>query len=238
MFPNLSNLNTLEISGHKRKAENDLSDIYFKAYRNGEFRKLSNLFGPVEWMYQQSKFKAGSEVYNFLEQGKQRTLQGSFTPEEFKTILNALGLDVKLKSYTDDDGALATGLIAQTTSQIAKAPDSDLGRKRLSFILGRSVNVSKDEALAWHAQNVNPELGDDDANALMLRILRVKYAIPQYRGLLLRSGTRALHEGKGRGAPNKWEWQNKPLTPQEEAKGFTRGGDVLGKLLMQVREEV
>ena len=238
MFPNLSNLNTLEISGHKRKAENDLSDIYFKAYRNGEFRKLSNLFGPVEWMYQQSKFKAGSEVYNFLEQGKQRTLQGSFTPEEFKTILNALGLDVKLKSYTDDDGALATGLIAQTTSQIAKAPDSDLGRKRLSFILGRSVNVSKDEALAWHAQNVNPELGDDDANALMLRILRVKYAIPQYRGLLLRSGTRVLHEGKGRGAPNKWEWQNKPLTPQEEAKGFTRGGDVLGKLLMQVREEV
>ena len=227
MLPNLSNLNTFDMPATKRKAENDLGDIYFKAYRNGEFRKLSNLFGPVEWMYQQAKFKKGSEVYTFLEQGKERTLQGSYTPEEFKTILNALGLDVKLKSYTDDDGALATGLIAQTTSQIAKAPDSDLGRKRLSYILGRSVNVSKEEALAWHAQNVNPQLGDDDANALMLRLLRVKYAIPQYRELLLRSGTRVLHEGKGRGAPNKWEWQNKPLTPQEESKGFTRGGDVL-----------
>lgn len=235
MLPNLSYLNTLDVSA-KRKAEDDLSDIYFKAYRKGEYRKLSNLFGPVEWMYQQAKFKKGSEVYNFLEEGKQRALQESFTSEEFKEILNALGLNVNLKSYTDDDGALATGLIAKMTSWIAFKPESDLAQRRLSYILKRPVN--KTDVMVWHAQNVNPELNHADTNALMLGLLRVKYAIPQYKELLLRSGTRVLHEGKGRGAPNKWEWQKQPLTPEDEAKGYTRGQDILGKLLMQVRDEL
>ena len=230
MLPNLSKLVV------KRRRADD--DIYFKAFRSGEYRKLSNLFGPVEWMYQQAKFKRGSEVYLFLEEGKQKTLQGSFTRQEFAATLIAMGHSGKLESYIDVDGALATGLIAQMTSQIAKVPDSDLARKRLSLIMQRNSKISTSDALAWHAENVHPALNDEEANARMARLLMEKYAIPMYRELLLRSDTRVLHEGKGRGAPNKWEWQEKPLSPDQEARGFTRGGDVLGQLLMQVRQKL
>ena len=51
------------------------------------------------------------------------------------------------------------------------------------------------------------------------------------------TGERELHEAKGRGPPGKWEWQS-AWGPEEEAKGFFRGGDVLGQLLMRVRDVI
>ena len=177
MLPNLSKLVVAPVAGPKRKATDE---IYFKAFRSGEFRKLSNLFGPVEWRYQQAKFKEGSAVYNFLQEGLDKTLSNSFTREEFAERLKAMGHDGKLESYIDTDGLLATGLVAQMTSVIAKNPTSDLARKRLTYILGLPKKISEAEALSWHEAGVHPPLRDEKANAHMLRLLVDKYNIPQY----------------------------------------------------------
>ena len=255
VLPNLSKLtlHTMPISAPKRKAsEITPGELYFKAFKSdgpgGPFRKLSNLFGPVEWKYQQAKFKKGSAVYDFLEDGLQKTLNGSFRLDEFAAALKAMGHTGTVKSYVDSDGALATGLIAQMTSLIAKnlaknlgksAKETLLARRRLTYIMGQQKTITQADALDWHEQNVNPALDDVQANELMQSLVVEKYAIPEYGDLLRSTGTMELHEAfQGRGKPNKWEWQMQPLTQEEEAAGFTRGGDVLGKLLMKVRSDI
>jgi hypothetical protein len=241
VLPNLSKLtlHTMPISAPKRKAsEMTPGELYFKAYKSGPFRKLSNLFGPVEWKYQQAKFQKGSAVYDFLEDGLQKTLNGSFRLDEFAAVLKAMGHDGKLESYVDSDGALATGLIAQMTSLIARNPESPLALKRLTYIMKLPKKITQADALDWHGKHVNPALDDEKANELMQGLLVEKYAIPEYADLLRSTGTMELHEAKGRGKPNKWEWQMQLLTQEQEAAGFTRGGDVLGKLLMKVRSNI
>lgn len=250
VLPDLSKLtmHTMPISVQKRKAS-DMTpgEIYFKAYTSGRYRKLSNLFGPVEWKYQQAKFKEGSEVYKFLQYGLQKTLNGSFEDEEFKVALKAMGHTGKWDSYKDSDNALATGLIAQLTSLIAKNLAANLGksaqetftvRKRLTYIMGLEKTITHADALKWHVENVNDPLEDEKADELMESLLVEKYAIPKYRDLLRQTGTNILHEAKGRGKPSKWEWQEKPLDQGQKDANFTRGGDVLGKLLMKVRGNI
>lgn len=213
-------------------------EYYFKAFRKGRFRKLSNLFGPVEWKYQQAKFKESSEVHAFLEKGLQATMSDGWTREKFSDTLDRMGQAGKVDSYVDEDGSLATGLVAQMTSLIAREPKSPLARKRLTFIMGKSKMLSEEDAVDWHGRNVHPPLTDSQTEHLMYELLQEKYAIPEYRELLLDTGDATLHESKGRGAPNKWEWQRKPLTPLDKEKGYTRGGDLLGTLLMRLRSEI
>ena len=220
----------------QRKAvpSSDESPIMFKAYINGDFRKLSNLFGPVEWKYQQTKFKPGSAVYEYLQQCLDLELNGQWDSDvggNFDTVRKALGHNGKLASYVAPDRTPATGLLAQQTSVIARNPASDNARKRLTFIrrqMGEWTalrNMNTREVIEWHADNVNPAANDEKAAADMLKFLREKYSIPEYAGLLLSTGERELHEappGRG-GSPGLWEYG---------------GGDLLGKLLTQVRTEL
>ena len=210
------------------------SPIMFKAYINGKFRKLSNLFGPVEWKYQQTKFKPGSAVYEYLQQCLDMELNGQWDSDvggNFDTVRKELGHNGKFVSYVAPDGTPATGLLAQQTSVIARNPESDNARKRLTFIRRQMGEwnekryMTKREMVEWHEANVNPAANDEKAAEDMLEFLREKYSIPDYAGLLLSTGERELHEappGRG-GAPGLWEYG---------------GGDLLGKLLTQVRAEL
>lgn len=73
-------------------------------------------------------------------------------------------------------------------------------------------------------------LSSTEERELMLTGLRCKFVQNEQLGeLLLATGSRALHEGAGMGAgSNKWV-----LT-----KDGSKGGDLLGQLLMQVRQEL
>lgn len=226
--------------------------IFFKAYLNSPWRKLSNLFGPVEWMYQQTKFKPESAVHQWLQMGlgMERNQQwdgdvGGNFDEARKRFFH----DGQLASYVTSDKQVASGLLAQQTSQIAKnPPGSDLARKRLTHIRRAMKEwnlpryMTQNEMDAWHAENVNGVATAEQTQARMLEFLRVKYKDPKYadRGyadLLLSTGDSAIHElAAGRGRPSLWEY--KELTDAQRAAGYVSGGDLLGRLLTQVRAEL
>ena len=225
-----------------KRQKTDESDLYIKAYKKSPFRQLSNLFGPVEWHFQAAKFKPGSVVREWLEANATR----EWTVKEFDEARVSMRHDGKLESYVAEDGAVASGLLAQMCSLIVRNPTSVDARTRLAFVLG-TPRMSATEAEAWVATHVNAELSDAAKDELLLTLLREKFQIPKYRTLLLRTGTRTLHEARGRGAPNRYEFH--PLTEAQrrenaalvasgaEAK-WSEGGDVLGKLLAVVRSEL
>ena len=232
--------------------DEDGSAVTFKACSNGPFRKLSNLFGPVEWLYQRTKFKEPSAVYKYLTRGYNMELNGEWEGEEggnFDRERIALGHKGKLKSYVAPDRQPASGLLAQHTSQIAKnlksfddAKKSPEARKRLTHILrtfgewNHSRFMSPEEAFAWHKANVNLPADEKTTAKLMLIFLKEKFEIPMYADLLKRTGNRVIHERPLRGKPNLFEYME--LTPEQKAKGFVSGGDLLGKLLTAIRDKL
>jgi hypothetical protein len=65
--------------------------------------------------------------------------------------------------------------------------------------------------------------------------------------LLLSTGGSVLHEARGRGAPNRYEFhplaesqrsENESLVVEGLAPKWSEGGDALGKLMMIVRTEI
>ena len=110
--------------------------IYFVAAKagNGDFRKLSNLFGPTEWVYHaRSKFRPLSKAYNWLmtqaELAKNRTAQ---TDAHFMKLINLVSkktkkqLDAAADKGVDPcafwrtpDGEPACGLAAKMLTSFA-----------------------------------------------------------------------------------------------------------------------
>jgi predicted NAD-dependent protein-ADP-ribosyltransferase YbiA (DUF1768 family) len=80
---------------------------------------------------------------------------------------------------------------------------------------------------------IRPEATVEQKKRAMLRALREKFRHPQYGDLLLSSGYRALHEKPMRGNGSNSLW-----TYKVDTKNCAHGGDLLGKLLMQVRQEL
>ena len=231
-------------TGPAAKRQKTAGVVYFKAYKKGQFRQLSNLFGPVEWEFQAAKFKPGSGVKEWLLANSMK----EWPVEEFDAARKAMKHDGKLESYVAEDGAVASGLLAQMCSLIVRNPTSPDARKRLSFILGNEQTMMPaSEAEAWVRDNVNPELSDTNKDALLLELLRKKFAIPKYRLLLLSTGDSVLHEARGRGAPNRYEFhpltesqrsENDSLVAEGKAPKWSEGGDALGKLMTIVRAEL
>ena len=237
-------LNPRAVTGPAAKRQKTESgEVYFKAYKKGPFRQLSNLFGTVEWEFQAAKFKPGSGVKEWLLTNAEK----EWSVAEFDATRKIMKHDGKLESYVDVDGTVASGLLAQMCSLIVRNPSSPDARKRLAFILGlKGAGISATEAETWMRANVNPELSDVDKDALMLNLLRKKFTIPKYQVLLLSTGNRVLHEARGRGAPNRYEFhpltdahriENQSLVSSGSAPKWSEGGDVLGKLMMGVRGE-
>lgn len=207
--------------------------IFFKAYKLGEFRRLSNLFGPVEWAFQRQKFKQDTEIFEWLKRGEVWERNGLWDKEQFDEVRKAMKHDGQLKSYITPEGHIASGLLAQMTSRIVKNPGSLDARHRIKFIRGLETLPTVEEAEQYVASVTNPPLSDYAKRAFMEQLLMDKFTIPEYRDLLLSTNTRVLHEGKGRGTPNQWEYVE--LSPEKAAAGYSSGGDLLGLLMTRVR---
>jgi predicted NAD-dependent protein-ADP-ribosyltransferase YbiA (DUF1768 family) len=92
-----------------------------------------------------------------------------------------------------------------------------VGKKRKKILAGLA-NVKQIK--------IEKNTTDDEKKMLMLGILRQKFSHQEYADVLLGTGNAVLHEKPMRGKPNNWSYRD------------GEGGDWLGQLLMQVRDEL
>lgn len=215
--------------------------IFFKAFVATDFRKLSNLFGAVEWHFQAVKFRKGSGVREWMDANADK----EWTICEFENVLTSIGANPK--SYISDDGEAAAGIMPKLVSLIVRNPSSLVARKRVAYILGLEKVMTPSESTAWVAANVLPEIPDNAKDTLMLQLLRAKFQIQKYRDLLISTGDRTLHEKALNGIPNRYEFhplneerllENAALVAAGQPPKWSEGGDTLGKLMTIVRDEI
>tara|TARA_A100001015_G_scaffold320930_1_gene449206 strand:- start:2048 stop:2716 length:669 start_codon:yes stop_codon:yes gene_type:complete len=175
------------------------------------YRKLSNLF-DAEFDYMRARFP----------QAEMQALFDELKVCDEQTFMRWLKLLQPGKKWTEKkerywffEGEPIRGILAQMIGSCVRTTASASKRQR---ILCKKLGIESIE--------VNPELTDDGKKDLMLTCLRMKYARPEYRTLLLSTGDAILHEIPLRGKPNVWSFRN------------GEGGNWLGQLLMQVRREI
>ena len=250
---------TTHVEGGKRKRLDDDNVAKtpeawnFKAWQQDPGRYLlSNLAGPVEWAYQRSKFRRADEVsdgrpgvYEWLAEGERMERAGEWTGEEFEIASKGMGIARKQnKSYRKDDGTVLSGILAQGTKALVRAPaegkeESADAMKRLGFLLGRKTRVSAEELSAWRDKYVKPDTTKEEKIALMTRLLKDKYTLgTKYADALLATGDKVLHESAGRRAPSLWEYKELSEATLAAHPEYSKGGDMLGRLLMARRDEL
>ena len=256
LLPNLSGLKMdkvvpTEAGKRKREEGNDDHEImYFKAHmQQPEVYRLSNLFGPVEWAFQRSKFREGSAVYNFLLQGEKLV----WTEEWFAEVCKGMGFPLSTpKSYIKSEGEIATGLLATFTKVIVTNPTGATAKKRLKYILeymnAPELQEKNDkgkfvlDAEKWKKDNVLPNTTADEKVELMRTLLKQKFTADLnniYTQALLNSGDKELREQGRAGKGSLWEYGKL----SEPLLGVTndnpnRLSNQLGMLLMERREEL
>jgi predicted NAD-dependent protein-ADP-ribosyltransferase YbiA (DUF1768 family) len=117
--------------------------------------------------------------------------------------------------YWTRDGKPIRGILSQLVGTSVK--DTAVGKRRLKIIK---------EMVGLKELNIKGNTTDDEKKELMLRLLRRKYSIEEYREELLLTGDAILHEKPLRGRANNWSYKD------------GNGGDWLGELLMKVRCEL
>lgn len=204
--------------------------IYFIGYMP-RFRKLSNLF-YVEWPFQQRKFIPGSPVYDWYERGNR-----VWSEQEFVDVFKALYPTGRPSSYMDNNGDVASGILAKLVACIANKPGSPLARLRLRYLL-QDESMTTQDVRDWTTKWVYSEDQDTERDALLEKLMLEKFAIPTYRDVLRQTKDAVLHERATRGTANRYTYLETPPSVERERKGCTRGGDVTGKLLMRVRSAI
>jgi len=189
--------------------------ISFNSKSAGGFQGLSNLMGGAEFDYMSARFPQ-SAMKDLFERLK------SCDRETFLEWLQLLQPGkkwtlAKLNYWFTPSGEPIRGILAQLLGSMVRHKDGKL----TSTSQQRQKAVR--ERLELDTIEVNPELSDDNKRLFMKECLLRKYSMEPYRTLLLSTGSSELHERPMRGKGNAWTLP---------------GGDWLGQLLMEVREEL
>lgn len=185
--------------------------IHFNSKSSHKWHILSNFYGSVEFEYQQSVAVKGVDK-----------LFAEFQTCDSKQFLHYLKLlQPKKKKWTPlmeaywfRGGEPIRGILAKL---VAGARDNPRRFKVIKNLIPEFT--------------ILPEATVQEKKDAMLRTLRKKFRHPQYRNLLLSSGSRAIHEKPMRGKGGLW-------TYMVDKAGNKYGDDLLGQLLMQVRQEL
>ena len=203
-LPSLAAL-TLQIEAPKRRGDklepsqrkrpkNDDNTLYFVSKNSDPERKLSNLFGGVEWGFQRAKFENGSVVAKFLDKGLKKEINDKYTNQEFKDQFAALYPDGKAETYIKPDGT-ALGMLAKLIGGICKQPKcgkNQTGFTRLKTLLknenhvffdpgedgdcsNQDIRMTYRDFQNWQKANVKSELSQNEKEALLLELNRKKY---------------------------------------------------------------
>lgn len=184
----------------------------------GRICKLSNLFGGAEFEYMASRFTQ-PEVTRFFD-----TMERC-NPETFLSFLKELQPNkkwtLKQETYWFCDGEPIRGIIAQMLGTMVR--DTPTAKKRRQIVA---------QKLGLESITFKKELTPEDKQAWMKVCLDHKYIHgSEFAKILLATGNAILHEKPMRGSPNAWSYKYND-DPSKQ------GGDWLGQLLMQVREEI
>lgn len=187
------------------------------------FHKLSNFYGGVEFEYMQDRFnqKEMLDLLSMLEQ-----CDGVTFLAWLKRLQPGKKWTPKKEQYWfTSDGEPIRGVLAQLIGTVVR--DGPTARKRKRILL----EYFAEQGTPLESIETKDELSDVVKQRWMKVCLDHKFADPEYRDLLLATGAAVLHEKPLRGKPNAWsyKWHENPRE---------RGGDWLGKLLMQVRDEL
>lgn len=193
------------------------------------FEQLSNFYGGVEYEYMQDRFNqtAMAALFRSLEHCQADTFL-----EWLKRLQpNKKWTPLREKYWMTKCGTPIRGVLFQMLGTLVRNSATATERKR---ILLRYFASPEGRALApspLHDIETKEEMDDEDKRAWMKTCLEHKYADPTYRALLLSTGNAVLHERPMRGGANNWTYKVDPRT------GEATGGDWLGQLLMQLRDE-
>ena len=190
-----------------------VKEIYFNS-KSKEFYLLSNFYGGVESNYMKDRFM-DKEVKGLFE-----TFETVDTDNFIKYLMvlqpnKKDWTEAKLK-YWMKNGEPIKGILSQLVGTSVK--DTAAGKKRMK-VIKELTGVTSD-------LKIKPNSTDEEKKELMLKLLRKKYSKKEFADVLLSTGDAVLHEKPMRGRPNNWTFKN------------GEGGDWLGKLLMQIREEI
>jgi len=192
----------------KIKMTKKKTDIYFNSKSKNKYHELSNFYGGVEGCYMKKRFGA-KEVHDLIDQFE------TCSKDEFIEYLKKLQpskknwTPLKLKYWIKDDKPIR-GILAKLVGKVSDK---------------RRMGVLK-EMLGIDDLKILPEASDDEKRIQMKECLMTKYKKPKYKELLLKTGIKPLHESPLRGGANLWTYRD------------DKGGDLLGKLLMEVRSEL
>ena len=205
-------------------ASGSTGPIYFNSKTAGPYALLSNFYGPrkalVEAAYQYAVALQGDSAKKLFRRWTK------CTKEEFLATLQQLQpakknwTDAKL-AYWTRDGEPIRGILFKLAAGAVKAGEV-VDRRRWAVL----------RALAPDIAPRAPKTIDERA-AIMKQCLEKKFQDPVFRALLLSTGDRPLHERpmRGKGDGNAW-------THYVDRDGTVHGGDLLGRLLTQVRAEI
>ena len=197
------------------KIKYNMSEVIIFNSKSKNYYLLSNFYGGVEISYMKGRFQ-NIELQQLFDEINVCNI------DKFIYYLKILQpekawsdkqLNYWIRTKDDDTKEPIRGILAKLIGTSVK--DTPTGRKRLKII--KKLLHIEGEII------INKELNLDEKKEFMLKCLRDKYSSEPYKSLLLSTGDKKLHEKPMRGSGDLWTYP---------------GGNLLGKLLEIVREEL
>ena len=204
------------------------------------FQELSNFYGGVEFEYMAARFTQSeiTRLFDTLETCDNETFWNWLQILNPKRNPTQRQMDFWFTKGGKASGKPIRGIAAQLLGTMVR-PSAVKRRNAVKNRLGLDSIV------------IAEELSDDDKRAWMKVCLSHKYSIPYYRDLLLKTGDAVLHEvpmkgyggkfvtknGEQKRVENNWTYKIQ-YGPDKTTILEEWGKDWLGKLLMEIRQEL
>lgn len=190
------------------------------------FHELSNFYGGVEFEYMRARFNQIEilGLFDLLEKCDNATFWNWLQVLNNKKDPSQRQMDYWFTEGGVKNGQPIRGIAAQMLGTMVKNSVSMMKRRKIVA-----------EKLGMDNIEINEELDDEEKKRWMAACLQHKfYTDDYYKNLLLSTGDAVLHEVplRGNGRNNNWTYK------VDKQTGETYGKDWLGKLLMELRDEL
>ena len=191
-----------------------MSEIITFNSKSNKYWQLSNFYGGCEICYMKDRFE-NPEIKDLFDSFN------TCTEEQFINYLklfqpNKKWTEAKLNYWfkTTNDGKIPIrGILAKLIgTSVKNTPTGKQRQKIISNLLGVETPIK-----------IKTELNSDQKKELMSQCLGTKFKDPYFKEILLSTKNSVLHEKPMRGSGDNWTYP---------------GGDWLGTLLMQIRDEI